>query len=434
MNRGVSEKSDNSNNDDNSNIRKHSATFPLLDEKLKIAWVADRSVTGINRPHDRIALVLQGGGALGAYQAGAFEELSGTAFQPNWIVGVSIGAINAAIIAGNPPERRVERLSEFWHQVSSGLPQFSDASPMMPWLRAMTEATEPRSVFNQWSAWHAALLGIPGFYQPRLLPPPFQPEGTEAALSLYDTAPLHKTLEALIDFDLINDGSIRLSLGTVNVTTGNSHYFDNTQCRIGPEHVMASGALPPSFPPVIIDGEAWWDGGILSNTPLQQVLDLREKNESVLIFQVDLFSARGALPKNFDEVLKRQKEILYSSRTRYTSNMVSEVTNARRAICDLIAKLPEDLKDDPEVQHLGEFARVAPIDLVHLIYRPGPRERESLDYEFSRVSVLERWEAGRRDLRDTLMHPEWLKRAGQAAGATQYDLMQHTRAVSTVAQ
>ncbi len=401
---------------------------------MKIAWVTDRSTTGMNRPHDRIALVLQGGGALGAYQAGAFEELSDTVFQPDWIVGVSIGAINGAIIAGNPPERRVERLLAFWDQVSSGLPQFSDASPMMPWLRAMTEATEPRFAFNQWSAWHAALLGIPGFYQPRLPPPPFQPEGTPAALSLYDTAPLRKTLETLIDFDLINSGSIRLSLGTVNVRTGNSHYFDSTQCRIGPEHIMASGALPPSFPPVIIDDEAWWDGGILSNTPLQQVLDLHEKSESLLIFQVDLFSARGALPKNFDEVLKRQKEILYSSRTRYTSNMVAEMTNTRRAICDLIAKLPKNLKNDPEVRHLGEFARAAPIDLAHLIYRPGLYERKSLDYEFSRASVLERWEAGRPDLRDTLMHPEWLKRAGQDAGATQYDLTQHTRAVTRAAQ
>ena len=401
---------------------------------MKLAWVTDRSTTGMNRPHDRIALVLQGGGALGAYQAGAFEELSDTAYQPDWIVGVSIGAINAAIIAGNPPERRVERLSEFWHQVSSGLPGFSENSLLMPWLRAMTEVSEPRAAFSQWSAWHAALLGIPGFYQPRIPPPPFQPEGTPGALSLYDTRPLRKTLESLIDFDLLNDGSIRLSLGTVNVRTGNSNYFDSTQCRIAPEHIMASGALPPSFPPVIIDGEAWWDGGILSNTPLQHVLDMRRKNECVLIFQIDLFNARGTVPTTFDEVLKRQKDILYSSRTRYTSNMVAEITNTRRAICDLIAKLPEDLKDDPEVRHLDEFARVAPVDLVHLIYRPGPHERESLDYEFSRVSVLERWEAGRRDLRDTLMHPEWLKHAGQTSGATQYDLTQHTRAVSKAAE
>lgn len=401
---------------------------------MKLAWVTDRNLTGMNRPHDRIALVLQGGGALGAYQAGAFEELSGTTFQPDWIVGVSIGAINAAIIAGNPPERRIDRLSSFWHQVSSGLSGFPDNSLILPWLRAMTELGEPRTALNQWSAWHAALLGIPGFYQPRVPPPTFQPEGTSAALSLYDTTPLRKTLEALIDFDLLNDGSIRLSLGTVNVRTGNSHYFDSAEGRIGPEHIMASGALPPSFPPVIIDGEAWWDGGILSNTPLQHVLDVRDKDECLLVFQIDLFNARGAIPKTFDEVLRRQKDILYSSRTRYTSNMVAELTNTRRAISDLIAKLPETLRDDPEVRHLGEFARVAPVDLVHLIYRPGPYEGESLDYEFSRVSVLERWEAGRRDLRDTLMHPDWLKQAGSEVGATQYDLTKHSRPVSKVAQ
>ena len=162
-------------------------------------------------------LVLQGGGALGAYQAGAFEELSGTVFQPDWIVGVSIGAINAAIIAGNPPERRVEQLSAFWHQVSSRLPPFTESGALLPWMRAMTEATEQRSAFNQWSAWHAAWLGIPGFYQPRMPPPPFQPEGTPAALSLYDTTPLRETLESLIDFDLLNNGSIRLSVFIVIV-------------------------------------------------------------------------------------------------------------------------------------------------------------------------------------------------------------------------
>ncbi len=401
---------------------------------MKIHWTTDLKTTRMHRPHDRIALVLQGGGALGAYQAGAFEELSGSPYQPDWLVGVSIGAINAAIIAGNPPERRVQRLTEFWHTVSSGMPALADPTALIPWLRAMTENSEQRSVLNQISAWHAALIGIPGFYQPRLLPPSFQPAGTAAALSLYDTAPLRATLESLIDFDLINDGGIRLSLGSVNVRTGNSHYFDNRETRIGPEHVMASGALPPSFPPVMIEGEAWWDGGILSNTPLQQVLDKRDNQESLLVFQVDLFNAHGALPKNFDEVLKRQKDILYSSRTRYTSNMVAELTNTRRAISDLLLKLPEDLLDDPEVEDLKSFAKVEPIDLVHLIYREGPYELESMDYEFSRVSVLERWEAGRRDLRDTLMHPDWLKCAGKDSGATQYDLARHSRPVNSMAQ
>ncbi len=401
---------------------------------MKIDWHRNREKLALQRRHDHVALVLQGGGALGAYQAGAYEELAGTPFQPDWVVGVSIGAINAAIIAGNPPEHRVGKLHAFWQLVSSGLPQFSDPTTIMPWLRAMTENGQDRNALNQFSAWHAALLGVPGFFQPRMPPAPFQPRGTAGALSLYDTSPLRTTLESLIDFDLINDGGIRLSLGSVNVRTGNSHYFDNTQERIGPEHVMASGALPPSFPPVVIGDEAWWDGGILSNTPLQHVLDLRARKHSLLVFQVDLFNARGPVPLNFDEVLKRQKDITFSSRTRYTSNMVAELTNTRKAITSLIAKLPHHLLDDPEVKHLKKFAEEAPMDLVHLIYRQGPDERESMDYEFSRVSVLQRWEAGRRDLRDVMQHPEWLKCSGEESGTTQYDLAEHSRPINTLAE
>ncbi len=400
---------------------------------MKIDWSTNRNAPALQRAHDHIALVLQGGGALGAYQAGAYEALEKSRYQPDWVVGVSIGAINAAIIAGNPPPQRVQRLNEFWHLVSSGLPQVSDALSLTPWLRAVTEIHDTRTALNQLSAWHAAWLGIPGFYQPRLPPPPFQPPGTPAALSLYDTTPLRETLERLIDFDLINSGPVRLSLGSVNVRTGNSHYFDSATERITPEHVMASGALPPSFPPVVIDGEAWWDGGILSNTPLQHVLDVRHRDDCLLVFQVDLFNARGPVPVNFDEVLKRQKDIQYSSRTRYTSNMAAEMTNLRRAIVDLMAKLPRHLLDDPEVQHLEAFANVAPIDLVHLIYRQGPEERESKDYEFSRVSVMERWEAGRRDMLDTITHPDWLKHAGVESGATQYDLARHSRPLNPLA-
>lgn len=401
---------------------------------MKIQWTTDSKPPALQRPHDRVALVLQGGGALGAYQAGAFETLSETRYQPDWVVGVSIGAINAAIIAGNPPKRRVERLREFWQLVSSGLPQVSDALSLTPWLRAMTEIHDTRTALNQLSAWHAAWLGIPGFYQPRVPPPPFQLPGTAAALSLYDTTPLRETLETLIDFDLINKGAVRLSLGTVNVRTGNSHYFDSHTERIGPEHVMASGALPPSFPPVVIDGEAWWDGGILSNTPLQHVLEKRSRHECLLVFQIDLFNARGPVPVNFDEVLKRQKDIQYSSRTRYTSNVAADLTNLRRDIVDLMAKLPKHLLDDPEVRRLEEFANVAPIDLVHLIYRQGPEERESKDYEFSRVSVLERWEAGRRDMQDTITHPDWLKQSGRESGAMQYDLIRHSRPLNPMAE
>lgn len=385
---------------------------------------AAKKPLGIERRHQHIALVLQGGGALGAYQAGVYEELFSTAYQPDWIAGVSIGAINAALIAGNPPQRRIERLSEFWHLVSSGMGPIAETLSAPQWLKNVPE--HPRSTFNQFSALWSAMLGLPGFYKPRIPPAVFQPEGTSAALSIYDTAPLRETLERLIDFDLINSKKVRLSVGAVNVLTGNSEYFDNFNRTIGPEHIMASGALPPAFAPVMIDGQPYWDGGIVSNTPLQYVLDMRSR-DSLLVFQVDLFSARGKMPTNLEEVQQRQKDILYSSRTRYNSNMAAGLANTQKALRDLLGKLPEQLKHDPDVKHLAEVSRIAPTDIVQLIYRQASYELESKDYEFSRVSVLEHWQAGRRDMCDTIRHPEWLKSSGLEDGVTQYDLTRHTR-------
>jgi NTE family protein len=384
--------------------------------------------SGIAKHHDKIALVLQGGGALGAYQAGVFEELNTTAYQPTWVAGVSIGAINAALIAGNPPERRVERLSEFWHLVSSGMDTSTDKTFTPPWLKNAAEGVQLRSAYNQFSGLWSAMLGIPGFYKPRVPPAWMQPEGSPGALSIYDTSPLRATLEQFIDFDLINSKDVRLSVGAVNVSTGNSYYFDNFNQIIGPEHIMASGALPPAFAPIIIDGEAYWDGGIVSNTPLQYVLDSRE-NESILVLQVDLFNARGNIPINLAEVQQRQKDILYSSRTRYNTNMVAKVSKARKAVRDLLAALPETFKDDLNVKFLAEAIQTASVDIVHLIYRQARWELESKDYEFSRQSVLEHWQAGQRDMRDTIAHPEWLKASGIDEGVTQYDLTKHTRPI-----
>jgi NTE family protein len=377
--------------------------------------------SGISGRHDSIALVLQGGGALGAYQAGVYEELSRTPYRPGWIAGVSIGAINAALIAGNSPERRVERLSEFWHLVSSGMGPLPDTPSAPPWLKAAQEMVQPRSAFNQFSALWSAMLGIPGFYLPRVPPALLQVDGTPGALSVYDTAPLRATLERLIDFDLINSKKVRLSVGAVNVRSGNSEYFDNFDRIIGPEHIMASGALPPAFPPVTIGGEAYWDGGLVSNTPLQYVLDVRLR-EKLLVLQVDLFNARGEMPVNLAGVQQRQKDILYSSRTRYSSNMAAEVANTRKAIGELLSKLPTRMKDDAAVLQLAEAARTATTDIVHLIYRRAAYELESKDYEFSRASVLDHWQAGQRDLRDTVAHPQWLKSSGLGGGVTQYDL------------
>lgn len=357
----------------------------------------------------RKALVLQGGGALGAYQAGVYAALSETDLQPHWIAGVSIGAINAALIAGNAPEKRVERLREFWHLVSSG-----PAQRLPSWLG-------DRATQNQWSASMAMLVGIPGFFEPRYSPALLM--GAAAPfLSYYDTAPLKATLERLVDFDRINACEARFSVGAVDVRTGNSVYFDNTRQRIGPEHIMASGALPPGFAPVSIDGDDYWDGGIVSNTPLQYVLDIHPRSEPLVVLQVDLFNARGEMPRTLSGVMERQKDITYSSRTRMNTDALAANLNLQQAIADLISKLPARLRNDPSVLAVQAELTHHPIDIFHLIYRDKPYEVESKDYEFSRAAVEEHWEAGARDMRRTLAHPETLRSDATVNGVTTFDL------------
>jgi NTE family protein len=368
----------------------------------------------ITLDHDQLALVLQGGGALGAYQAGVYEEIAKLPRQADWVAGVSIGAINAALIVGNPPERRVERLHEFWTLVSSRV------SSIAPWWDLQ------RAVFHQFSAAVSASLGVNGFYTPRVPPPMFQAEGTDAALSYYDAAPLRQTLERLVDFDLINSQRLRLSVGAVNVRSGNSIYFDNLRQRIGPEHIMASGALPPAFAPVMIEGEPYWDGGIVSNTPLQYVLDERGPGR-MLIAQVDLFSARGALPTNLAGVLARQKDIMYSSRTRFNTDRAAQVARDHQALHRLIAELPAAVRQRPDVKRLASACRADHVDIVHLIYRQSRFEQESKDYEFSRTTMLQHWQAGQHDMQHTVAHPDWLAPSNPDDGVTVYDLAHDTR-------
>src|SRR3954447_4222523 len=295
-------------------------------------------------------LVLQGGGALGSYQAGAYQALCHQDFEPEWVAGISIGAINAAIIVGNAPEQRVERLKEFWQTVSSPV----SWSPVMQGDRA-------RSLFNETSAALIATFGVPGFFTPRIPPAPLWPQGSPQSQSYYDTSPLKKTLENLVDFDRINDLKIRLSVGAVGVTSGNFKYFDNYEFKklgkkIGPEHIMASGALPPGFPSVVIDGEHYWDGGIASNTPLDYVLE-EEIKRDLLIFQVDLFSARGELPESLLDAAEREKDIRYSSRTRMSTDKNKQIHNARMAVRDLLGKLPDHLQNDPSVEFLRQASK-----------------------------------------------------------------------------
>ncbi|GAA6121766.1 patatin-like phospholipase family protein [Acidovorax sp. FG27] len=355
------------------------------------------------------ALVLQGGGALGAYQAGVYEAMHEADPRLDWVAGVSIGAINAALIAGNAPEHRVARLREFWNLVSSGFGQ------------QVPGGLGDRALLNQWSAASAVLFGIPGFFQPRRDPALLLLGGAAPVTSYYDTAPLKSTLERLVDFDRINRREVRLSVGAVNVRTGNSVYFDNPVQAIGPEHIMASGALPPGFAAVHIDGEDYWDGGVVSNTPLQYVLDVHPRTRPLVVLQVDLFSARGPLPRTLSEVAQRQKDIMYSSRTRMNTDAMSANVNLQQALADLMAKLPPALQGDPSVAALRAQLTHQPIDIVHLIYRNRPYEQDSKDYEFSRATVLDHWQAGMHDMRCTLAHPEWL-RSQAHNGVTTFDM------------
>ncbi len=369
---------------------------------------------------EKCTLVLQGGGALGAYQAGVFEALDANGLAPTWVAGTSIGAINAALIAGNPPERRVERLREFWDGVSS---QFR--VPVIPGFFG----NKVHEWYNEASFLTSAMTGVPGFFRPRIPPAAFFPSGTLGALSYYDTTPLSDTLQKLIDFDLLNTKDarhkVRLSVGAVNVETGNLTYFDTAAMPKGqlftPEHVMASGALPPAFAPIKIDDAWYWDGGIVSNNPLQYVVD-QPATEDMLVFEVDLFSARGQLPENISEVNERMKDIQFSSRTRLHTNYVASQQRLSHAAKSLADKLPPKFANDPDLQALLAAGSQAAVTVLLLIYRSKHFETQSKDAEFSRQTVLDHWRAGVDDVKNSLTNPHWKKRSKPEDGITVLDL------------
>ena len=371
---------------------------------------------------DRRILVLQGGGALGAYQAGVFEGVAALGFAPDWVAGISIGAINSALIAGNLPERRVERLREFWERASARAAFMPPASldPMRPFFNAMSAAS-------------AVALGVPGFFAPRVPPPFMARPGDPSSLSFYDTQPLKSTLEDLVDFDLINSKQVRLSLGAVNVRTGASVYFDNTKTRIEPEHVMASGALPPGFPPIGIDGEWYWDGGISSNTPLWYVVD-ENYRAGALILQVDLFSGVGALPQNLQQVQERMKDIQYASKARFGSSRIKEIEEMRGSLRRVLEKLPETLRADPDVQRLTEISTRGAVALVHFTNHHNTHSSDFKDYEFSRATMNELWEGGLDDVSGAIKREEWHNVVELAEGIRVFDFtplnpahQEHTR-------
>jgi NTE family protein len=366
-------------------------------------------------PFERIALLLQGGGALGAYQGGVYQALAEAELHPGWVAGISIGAINAALIAGNPPQHRVEKLRAFWETVSKPPPGAFNLDGVVP----RDDAT--KSLVNQAHAFGTLIAGAPGFFVPRLPPPYLYPPGTPQALSWYDTAPLRTTLERLADFDRLNAGGMRLSVGAVNIRTGNFIYFDTKTQRIGPDHVIASGSLPPGFPATMIDGEHYWDGGLVSNTPLQWVLD-SDPRADTLAFQVDLWNARGEMPRDLMGVDARQKEIRYSSRTRAATDQFKRQQSLRRAVAKLLPQIPNELQQTPEAEFLAKQADQKVYNIIHLIYHAKIYEGSSKDYEFSQMTMNEHWDSGYNDAVRTLRHPEVLQRPEDASGVFTFDL------------
>ncbi|MBS0239315.1 MAG: patatin-like phospholipase family protein [Proteobacteria bacterium] len=358
----------------------------------------------------RIALIFQGGGALGAYQAGVYQALSEAGVEPDWVTGVSIGGINAAIIAGNKPGHRTEKLREFWRRVTD---------------RRIWSYTPDGDIFRQLRNMTSAMVtmtqGQPGFFQPHKLNAWMSPAGAATATSFYDCSPLRETLLDLVDFSLINERLKRFSVGAVNVLTGNFIYFDNRDEEIGPEHVMASGALPPAFPMVKIGTDYFWDGGIVSNTPLQHLLE-QEDRVNTLVFQVDLFSSRGALPRDMGDVLGRHKDIMYSSRTRYNTDVYRRLHRRKSQLYAALCRIPEaDLTND-ERKLKEELSNLPQFTIVQLIYQQKSYEGHAKDHEFSATSMHEHWQSGYEDTKRSLKQRSWLELPSPEEGIVVHDV------------
>jgi NTE family protein len=335
-------------------------------------------------------LVLQGGGALGAYHLGAYQALAEHDLLPDWVCGISIGAINAAVIAGNPPEHRLARLEALWNFIS------------WPALFDPAGGEALHALYNTASNAEAMMFGQPNFFLPRPINPFFAPPG-RAATSFYDTAPLRSTLLRFAAFDLIKAKTIRLSLGATDIATGDLRFFDNWRDEIGPEHVMASSALPPGFPPVEIGDRAYWDGACVSNTPLEAVVREPQAGHTV-VFMIDLWSAAGRPPRQMNEVLWRQAQIQYASRTAAHIEAVATKVKLGRALRRLRPSRPES---DPAVPDETALA-AGTLDIVHIVYHPGPDQIPNSGAEFSRFSLRERRRAGHLDMTRALAASPWL--------------------------
>jgi NTE family protein len=364
---------------------------------------------GRNYP-GQVVLVLQGGGALGSYQAGVYQALHEAAIEPDWIIGTSIGAINASLIAGNEPENRLPRLKQFWKKMEQNpVWKFHDAFPG----------------FNEkLSYWSTVTNGIPGFFRPNLLAHAgdFYPLGPEHA-GCYSTAPLQQTLGELVDFDLVNRCMPRLTVGAADVRTSQMRYFDSRDCELGVKHVMASGALPPAFPAVRIDGELYWDGGILSNTPTEAVFDDNPRKDS-LIFAVHLWNPSGAEPHTMAEVLNRQKDVQYSSRIASHIARQQQVHRLRHVINQLAARLPEAERNNEAVRELTGYGCSTQMHVVRLLAPQLDRETHTKDVDFSPSGIMKRWDAGYTHTKAVLERAPWVGEFDPLSGVILHEQME----------
>ena len=344
-------------------------------------------------PPDRVTLVLQGGGALGAYQAGVYQALDEAGMRPDWVIGTSIGAINASLIAGNPPEKRLERLKGFWRGVEQGfLPSLVAGMPMFG---------------SQVANFMTMANGVEGFFKPNPLAfmNSLWPVGPDQA-GYYRTNPLRRTLSDLVDFDLVNSGACRLTVGAANVRTAKMHYFDSRDMRFDVRHVMASGALPPAFPPIRIDDELYWDGGILSNTPVEAVFDDFPRRGG-LVFVVHIWNPDGAEPETMADVLHRQKDVQYASRAHSHIQRQQQIHRLRHVIAELAARLPPDERAKPEVEEMAGYGCLTRMHVVRLLAPGLDGEGASKDIDFSANGIKARWAAGLKNTREVIARAPW---------------------------
>ena len=372
-----------------------------------VSKITTATATAAKQSCGQTVLVLQGGGALGAYQLGVYQAMHEAGIEPDWVVGTSIGAINGAIIAGNHPERRMQRLHEFWDRM-----EYNKGNPMSAYWGAMGSSINTMGTM---------VSGIPGFFKPN----PAAMLGQRAKVGIeraayYSTEPLHETLSQLVDVDYLQTGVTRLTVGAVNANTGSMRYFDSREDKLSIDHIRASGALPPAFPAVRIDGEPYWDGGIFSNTPIEVVLEDRPRRDST-IFTVQLWNPEGPEPQSLWDVANRQKDIQFSSRANSHIARQQQIHKLRHIIREINKALPEKIRADAAMKELTAWGCGTTMHVVRMLAPRLAGEDQTKDIDFSAKGIRARWQAGLEDTERAIAAAPWLEAADSTEGVIIHD-------------